>query len=475
MYWVAAVFAVVMLAFSNRYGYHRDKFYFLAAGRRLDWGYPDQPPLVPLIARAMSAIDADSLVLLRIPALAAATLVVICAGLMARELGGGRLAQTLAAAAVASAAVLMGGGHQHGTTIFDLAAWSVIVLTVLRLLRPDSDRRWWLVVGLAAGVGLQNKALLVIPILVLALVLAALGPREIFATKYFPLAIGLAALIWAPYLWWQAANGWPVWEHSRAIASGSSGTSDTPLTFVLLQFGLIGPLLVPLWIFGLWRLWRERRYRAFAVAYAVLFLVFLVTGGKAYYLAGMYPILLAAGAVGLEPRLAESRAWRAAVASVVAVSAVVSALLFLPVLPVGTLRDSPVLAVNYDAGEMVAWPEFVAQVAATRARVAPDAELLTANYGEAGAIEFYGARYGLPAPHSVHNSYWWWGPPADGKPVLLIGIGPEDAARGCIDAETVGRIDNGLDIDNEEQDRPLILCRTPRAPWAEMWPTLRRL
>ncbi|MFC9997634.1 glycosyltransferase family 39 protein [Nocardia sp. NPDC127526] len=475
MYWVAAVFAVVMLAVSNRYGYHRDEFYFLASGRRLDWGYADQPPLVPLIARGVSAIDADSLILLRIPAIAAGVLVVICAGLMARELGGGRPARALAAAAVASAAVLMGGGHTLGTTIFDLLAWSVIVLMVVKLLRPDADRRWWLLIGLAAGLGLQNKALLAVPILFLALSLAAIGPREIFATRYFPLAIGLAALIWSPYLWWQASNDWPQWELGRAIAGGSSGTSDSPIEFVLLQFGLMGPLMVPLWIFGLWCLWRRPRCRAFVLAYAGLFAFFLLTGGKAYYLAGMYPLLLAAGAVGLEPRLADSGIRRGAVASVVVVNAAASALLFLPVLPVSTLRDSPVLAVNYDAGETVGWPEFVAQVAAARARVAPDAELLTANYGEAGAIEHYGGRYGLPTPHSAHNSYWWWGPPPEGKPVLLVGVGRERAFRVCMDAEPVGRIDNGLGIENDEQDRQLFLCRTPRSPWSEKWSTLRRL
>ncbi|MEV6770221.1 glycosyltransferase family 39 protein [Nocardia sp. NPDC051030] len=475
MYWVAGIFAVVLTACSNRYGYHRDELYFLAAGRRLDWGYADQPPLVPLLARVTSAIDSDSLVVLRIPAIVAAVLVVVCAGWMARELGGGRAAQTLSAGAVASAALLLGAGHLFGTTIFDLAVWSGVTVLVLRLLRPDADSRWWLLLGVLAGIGMQNKALAALPLLVLAVSIAVLGPREVFATRYFPLAIGIAALLVSPYLWWQANNDWPQWTLSRAIAGGSSGTSNSPLSFVLLQFGLMGPVLVPLWIFGLWCLWRRPRVRAFVLAYGLLFTVYLCTGGKAYYLGGMYPLLLAAGAVGLEPKLIGSRMRGAAMASVVAVNAAVSAVLFLPILPVSELPGSPVLAINYDAGETIGWPEFVRQIAEIRSRRAPDADILTANYGEAGAIERFGPRYGLPVPHSPHNSYWWWGPPDGSHQVIIVGVSRERVSHVCADPDLLGGIDNGLGLDNDEQGKPVVLCRAPLTPWPELWSKLRQL
>ncbi|MEV6430675.1 glycosyltransferase family 39 protein [Nocardia sp. NPDC051463] len=300
---VAGLFAALLLAFAARYGYHRDELYFLAAGRRLDGGYPDQPPLTPLLARTVSAIDPDSLLLLRLPSILVATFIVVCAGLMAREFGGGRGAQALASASVAAAALVMGVGHLLTTTSFDIAGWSAVSLLVLKLLRDPvgdevtdsaasrsgnarpqggADLRRWLVIG----VGLQNKLLLIFPVGALVAALVLVGPRKIFATWFFPMAAGIAALIWLPYLWWQAENGWPQWEMGRAIAGGSSGTSDSPAAFVLLQFGLMGPLLVPLWAFGLWRLWRAIRYRAFAAAYM---LVFVATGGKAYYMGGMYP------------------------------------------------------------------------------------------------------------------------------------------------------------------------------------------
>ncbi|MEU0506979.1 glycosyltransferase family 39 protein [Nocardia sp. NPDC005998] len=621
---VAVLFAALLAAFAERYGYHRDELYFLAAGRHLDWGYPDQPPLTPLIARTMAAIDADSLLLLRLPSIAAATLVVVAAGLMARELGGGRAAQVLASAAVASAAMVLGVGHLLTTTSFDMAAFALVCLLVLRLLRDpevlaggrlgpgklvgarsgaerdgvagrgacagveregaervgvecevasvagecegveraggecegarmsvecggaehagvecggarmsvecggarvgvaragaecggahvgvaraDVDRagaecgsarvggeragagadasgcrvatdpRWWLGVGLVVGIGLQNKALLIFAVGALVSALVLVGPRKIFATKYFPMAVGLAVVLWLPYLWWQAHHGWPQWQLSRAIAGGSSGTSDSPVAFVVLQFGLMGPLLVPLWIFGLRRLWRDARCRAFAVAYALMFVVFAIAGGKAYYLGGMYPLLLAAGAVPVAEWLANRRIRWAAIGSVLAVNAVVSAVLFLPVLPSAKLKDSPVLAINYDAGETIGWPQFVRRIAEVRATVGSDIAILTANYGEAGAIERFGGAYGLPTPHSGHNSYWWWGPPSDtATAVIAVGLDRDQLMRYFAEVEPVGRIDNGLGIDNDEQGQPLFVCRVPRAPWSELWPQAKLL
>ncbi|WP_063813293.1 hypothetical protein [Nocardia anaemiae] len=498
---VAVLFAALLTAFATRYGYHRDELYFLAAGRHPDWGYSDQPPLTPLLARAMSAIDADSLLLLRLPSVAAATFVVVAAGLMARELGGRRGAQVLASVATASAAMVMGIGHLLSTASFDMAAWVSVCLLVLVLLRGAGGRvalaldgregagdraghadigrwgRWcWGGVGLVVGIGLQNKALLIFPVLALVLALVLVGPRKIFATRYFPTAVGLAVVIWLPYLLWQWRNGWPQWEMSRAIAGGSSGTSDSPMMFVLSQFGLMGPLLVPLWAFGLWRLWRDPRRRAFPVAYAVLFVVFLVSGGKAYYLGGMYPILLAAGAVPVAAWLGSRRIRWAAVGSVIAVNAIVSAVLFLPVLPVAVLKDSPVLAINYDAGETIGWPQFVRRIAEVRATLGPDIAILTDNYGEAGAIERFGGEYGLPTPHSGHNSYWWWGPPGDtATAVIVVGLDRDHLTRYFADVEPAGHIDNGLGIDNDEQGKPLFVCRKPRAPMPEMWPAAKHL
>ncbi len=474
MWWIAGVFAVVLACLSGRYGYHRDEMYFLVAGRHPSWGYADQPPLTPMVARIMGAIDPNSVAVLRIPAIIAATAVVVCAGLMAREMGGGRGAQGLASAAVASAALLMGAGHLLNTEVFDLAAWSLITLVMLRLLGERADPRWWLAVGALVGVGLENKALLLFPVLALMAGLLLFGPRKVFATWYFAAAIAIAVAIWLPYLWWQAHNGWPQLQMGRAIAGGSSGTSSTRPEFIALQFGVMGPLSVPLWIFGLWRLWRDYRYRAFAVSYALLFAAYLATAAKGYYLGDMYPILLAAGAIPVARWLGTHRRWSAAVVVALTLDALVSAILFLPVLPTTAQRNPVLRAVNYDAGESIAWPTYVREIALARAQFAPQAELFTANYGEAAAIERFGAPYRLPTPHSAHNSYWWWGPPPDSATVLTISITREQLAAHCTTLIAAGRLDNGLGIDNQEQHAPMFVCTLP-TPWATVWPQLKHL
>ncbi|MBU3066570.1 glycosyltransferase family 39 protein [Nocardia sp. NEAU-G5] len=475
MWWIAGVFAVTLGAFADRYGYHRDEMYFLAAGRHPSWGYPDQPPLTPMLARAMAAIDPDSLVLLRIPAIIAATVVVVCAGLMAREMGGGRGARALAAGTTASAALLMGAGHTLNTEVFDLAFFALVTLVVMRLVRERADYRWWLAVGALVGLGLQNKTLLIFPVVTLVAGLLLTGPRKAFATWYFAAAVAIAVAIWLPNLWWQAHNGWPQLTMGRAIAGGSSGTSNTRPQFAALQFGLMGPLSVPLWGFGLWRLWRERRYRAFAVSYALLVVVYLVTTAKAYYLGSMYPILLAAGAVPVARWLGEHRRWWAAVAAALALNAAVSAVLFLPVVPTTVQRNGILLAINSDAVETIGWPTYVRQIAAARARFAPQAQLLTDNYGEAAAIERFGGPYHLPTPYSGHNSYWWWGPPPGSAPVLTVGItNVAQLHRICSTLTPAGRLDNGLGLHNHEQHAPLFVC-APGYSWSFLWPHLEHL
>src|SRR4051812_10775190 len=153
---VAAGRVVVQRAVAGRYGWQRDGLYFLACSRHLAWGYVDRPPLTPLVARLATATFGTSLYGLRLfPALADAAIVVL-AGVIARELGGRGAAQILAATALASGTVLLGVGHLLSTAIFDFLAWTSLTAVVVHILRTG-DRRWWLVAGVIAGMGLENK------------------------------------------------------------------------------------------------------------------------------------------------------------------------------------------------------------------------------------------------------------------------------------------------------------------------------
>ncbi|MGY1822679.1 glycosyltransferase family 39 protein [Geodermatophilus sp. SYSU D00079] len=476
---LAAGVALLLVAVSGRYGYHRDELYFLRAGREAAFGYVDQPPLTPLLAAALDALAPGSLVALRVPSALAAGAVVVLTGLLAREFGGGRAAQLLAAAAIGVSAFLLAVGHLLSTSTVDLLVWTALSWLLVRALRDGGAV--WLAAGAVAGVGLQNKLQPAFLVAAVLLGVLAVGPREVFRSPWPWLGGALALALWSPNLVWQASHGWPQLALAEAIAAGSSGTSEPWYLFLPFQLVLVSPLLVPVWVAGWVRLARDpglRPWRAFAVAYAVLAAGFLLTGGKPYYLAGLYPVLLAAGA---QPVLAwvrrgTGRVRAGLVAAALALSLVVDALLMLPLLPVGALARSPVPAVNYDAGETVGWPAFAATVERARQRLPAGrpVAVLTRNYGEAGAVDRFAP--GLAPAYSGHNAYWSWGPPGDEvTAVVAVGFPEEQLRRWFGRVEPAGRVDNGVGLDNDEQGVQVWVAADRLVPWAQIWPHLRRL
>ena len=473
---------VALIAASNGYGYHRDELYFLEAGQHLAWGYADQPPVTPLIARVMSAIAPESLVVLRLPSVLTAGAVVWITGLLARDLGASPVGQVLAAACMAVSSLLLAVTHLLSTSTLDLLAWTLLSWLVVKIL-CGGDQRLWVLVGGVAGLALLNKFLVVFLLGGLLVGLMAAGPRAVLRSPWLWAGVALAAGLWTPNLIWQATHGWPQLELSRAIASGSSGTSEPAVLFVPYQLVLISPLLVPVWVAGLVRLLRDpalRAVRSFAVAYLFLAVVFLVAGGKPYYLGGLYPVLLAAGAVPAVRWMGDrGRGRRRVVIAALVLSAFVSVTLMLPVVPAQHLHATPIVDINYDAGETIGWPAFVETVADVHASLPADEQgsaiILARNYGQAGALDHYGD--GLPPVYSGHNSYWYWGPPPEDLGATVIVVGYDDALLGphCGEIAQAARIDNGLDVDNDEQGTQVYVCGDRQTPWAELWPQLRRL
>jgi 4-amino-4-deoxy-L-arabinose transferase-like glycosyltransferase len=480
---VAGVVLGVLAVLSGRYGYHRDELYFLACGRHLAWGYPDQPPLVPALARAMSAVSATSVSVLRIPSEVAAAGTVVITAALARELGAGRTGQVLAASAIGASNILLATGHLLSTTTFLLTCWAAMALIAVRAHRSGNGR-WWLACGLVTGVGLLDSDLVAFLAVAIVAGTLVLGPRRSLAS---PWAVGgavLAGALWSPYLAWQAVHHWPQLDVARAIARGQSGTSAPRWQIVVLQFVLCSPPLVPIWLAGLVRLFRDRRIRwarPLGLAYALLLVAFLVTSGKPYYLAAMFPVLLAAGA---EPtvrwiRRASPvvRGW--SVRGAVAVALAADAVITLPLLPVAALHATPIVAINYDVGETVAWPRYVDEIAAAYRTVPTGSRattiILTRNYGEAGAVDRFGRSLGLPAAYSGHNAYWFWGPPPQSATtVVAVGLHPQLLAQVFTSVRPAGRLDNDLHLNNDEQGVGVWIADGPTRPWAELWPEVRR-
>jgi 4-amino-4-deoxy-L-arabinose transferase-like glycosyltransferase len=474
---LGAAVAVVLIVFAGGYGYHRDELYFLAAGHHLAFGYADQGPVTPLIARAMNAIAPGSLTVLRVPSALMAGGTVAVTGLAAFELGGTRRAQLIAAGCAAVASVVLVIGHLLSTSTLDLLAWAVVTWLVARIVRTG-DERLWLAVGAVAGVALLNKPLIAFLLVALGAGILASGPRRVFRSGWLWAGFAVAALLWSPWLVWQAGHGWPQLDVSSSIAAGGSASSQPRWALLPFQLLLVSPVLAPVWIAGLVALLRDaelRRFRLFAVAWLVLVVTFLATGGKPYYLAGMFPILLAAGAIQTDGWLERGSGRRrsALLWSMVGLSGAVSALIALPLLPKSDA--GPVVAVNGDVGETIGWPNLTRTVARAYRTAGDHTVILTSNYGEAGAIDRYGPALGLPGAYSGHNAYGYWGPPPDRPgPVVAVGLSASQLGhlRGCA---LVARVAAPGGIDNDEDGTRVERCAGTRGPWSRIWPDLRHL
>ncbi|TDD57774.1 glycosyltransferase family 39 protein, partial [Kribbella antibiotica] len=342
---VAAGLAVVLTVLSGRYGYHRDELYFLVAGQKLDWGYVDQPPLTPLLARISTELFGNTPMGLRVVATLASAATVIVIALLAREFGSARSGQQVAAVCAAVSGFLPGVGHMVSTATFDLLAWMLIALFAVKLLRTH-DTRYWLALGLTAGVALENKYLVVLPVAALLVALLLVGPRSVLRTWWFPAGLVIAGVVALPNVIWQFQHGWP----QLTVATGISEDDGTEnrIMFIPLQVLQLAPLLLPVWVAGFRRLWKLQWPRAVALAYPVLCIAVLATGGKSYYALPLLYVLMAAGA---EPTLTWVVTHKPLAATALAFTAVTSAIFTLPVLP--TSAVNLVIPVNQEQGEQL--------------------------------------------------------------------------------------------------------------------------
>jgi 4-amino-4-deoxy-L-arabinose transferase-like glycosyltransferase len=475
---VIAVQVAVLTAMSGRYGFHRDELYFIAAGKQLAWGYTDQPPITPALAWLSTTLFGETPAGLRVAATLTAAATVVVIALIARELGGGRTVQWLSGALAALGPFFVAVSHMLSTTTVDMLIWALLGLAVLRLLRTG-DGRWWLAVGAVIGVGLANKWLILLLVSGLAVGVFAFGPRSVLRSGWLAAGIGVTLLLAAPVFVWQAAHDWPM----LTVASGISEDDgvENRVLFVPMQLVYLTPVLVPVWVAGLVRLWRDpalRWARALAVSYPVVCVELLISGGKPYYSVPLLVLLLPAGVQPALDWLSRGVA-RRPVAGVLGIFSVALSLVTgLPLLAPASL-NGPVLAINKEPGEQVGWPELTATVAGVWRQI-PDGRratsvIFTSNYGQAGAISHYGSHLGLPTPYSGHMSYADWGPPPDSMTgaVLVVGGQPMQSPllTGC---RLVTRNDNGIGLENEEQGTPITLCSGTTAPWSQIWPSMRR-
>lgn len=476
---VMATLKVALHALTNwRYGFHRDELYYVVGGLHPAWGYVDHPPLTPLVARAATELFGLSLSGLRLfPALAGAGVVVLT-GLMVRRLGGSARAEAVAMLAVLLTPLYLGANSLFQTVSFDQLWWMALLFLVVCLAAGDSPRLW-LLAGLVLGLGLLTKYTIVLLALGLLGGVLLTPLRSQLRTPWPWLGALLASLLALPNLLWQLAHNVPtltfIRNNSTAVASEQSR-----LDLLLEQAMLIGPAFFPLFVAGWLYYWSApgSTFRVLGWVSAVVFAAVITLNAKPYYVGPLYAALFAGGAV-LADRWFDRLHGRRFGLLVVGLMLVASPLMLvtLPVLPTAMMTRTEIYALNDDFAEMLGWPELVDAVADAAAQLTPAerqaAQILTANYGQAAALELLGAERKLPTVISGHNSYATWSADKLGaETYLVVGYSAQRLGDWCTEVQQVGTISNVWNVPNEEHGRAIFICRTLRRPFSEIWPEM---
>ncbi|MER7005450.1 glycosyltransferase family 39 protein [Dactylosporangium sp. NPDC000555] len=471
---VAAGAALMLLLTINRYDYHRDELYFRIVGAHPKWGYVDQPPFTPLMVRLCIDVFGDTVWAIRIPGVLFVAGAAILLALVAREAGGGALAQTLAAAGVWTTFPLV-AGHITITAAPDLVMWLLVILCLMRALLHDRPR-YFLPAGLFAGLALYNKHLVILLLLTVVAGLLVVGPRRALLSKWLWAGAAIAVVVGLPNLLYQIANDFPQITMANALAENKG--ADARIMLVPMQLLWLGPLFVPVWVAGIVTLLRRpelRPVRALAVAYPLMLVLLFVVAGQPYYSFGLLAALFAIGAVPTARWVVRggARPWLLGAGTVVNCGvAVVSSL---PVLPIDVVGGTPIPAINQGVSDQIGWPRYVAQIKAVYddlpAEDKPRTVLLTGNYGEAGSLDRYGKPLGLPDVYSGHNELWYLGrPPESATVVVLVSQGDPTRSPAFGSCVEKAKLDNGYGVDNEEQRARVFVCRDRKGTWAELWP-----
>jgi len=498
--------------FNNRYDYFRDEFDYMACGNHPAWGYVDQPPLIPFLIHIWRAIGGDSLRSIRfIPALASSLLVVQTA-VLAREFGGRRFALLLSAITVVVAPQYLSNGSLLGTNCLEPNLWmGCAYFAVLAIKR--NDPRYWLWFGVVAGLGLEEKYSIAVFGLGIVTGLLLTLQRRVFLNPWIWVG-GLAAfLVFLPNLLWNIHYHWPFVELMRNIrAEGRDVVLPLPQYFFQ-QTLLVHPFTAPIWITGLIAFFvspRLKAYRALGWCYLTCFTVFFVLHGKNYYLAPIYPMLLAAGAVVIESAIEgrkidgpdtgdlevgrHRRAWLKPAIVIVLLAAgahlapvvvpvlspdkFIAYMKYLPLkLPVMEHSHARAVLPQWYSDQF-GWEEIVAETAKAYNQLSPTERtgcgIFAQDYGQAGAIDFYGPRYGLPPALSGHQTYWLWGPRGySGNCLIVLDDSRERLEELFESVEFVG-----ISADNPyalEQRIPVFICRGAKfGTLDKVWGQLKR-
>lgn len=485
---IAIHFAVNLL---TPYGIHRDEFLYLAMGRHLHLWRMEFPPGIAVLSKFSHTLLGDSILAIRfLPAVAAGFLVFL-SGKIARHLGGSHTAQIVAAIAVLTCPLFLRAGNLFQPVVFDQLVWTVALYSLVRLAETEQPK-WLIWFGTAAGLGLLLKFSAIFFGAAALLAMIVTPQRRWFTTRWAWIAVVIALALGSPSVVGQIRLGYPVLTQMRDLQHNQLDYV-TPWSFIGGQF-LFGPGFL-LAIAGLVALIFKplRRFAVVGWTCIFAFLILLVLHGKAYYVGPIYPALFGAGAVAIDH--VSLRVVRIGLRWVMVSLLLAYGLL---IFPVGVPILRPAQMANYlvstgltaalrnnqgqlerlpqDYADMLGWPEQVDAVARVYRSLSPEdrarAVIIADNYGEAGAIDYYGPRLGIPNAVSATGTYWFFGPgDKPGDVTITIGV-PGETLKEFFNEQTLAtRVVSPWSV-MEERDVPIFIARHPKKTLQEVWPSL---
>lgn len=495
---MSAVLLVLHCIFNNRYDYFRDEFDYLACAKHLAFGYVDQPPLIPWLARLSLITLEDSLRAIRfLPALFMSLTIVLTAQI-ARELGGRAFALICAASAVIAAPIYLNDGSMLTTNCLEPLLWTGCTYFAILAVKHDHPRDWlWF--GVVAGIGMEEKYSIAIFGFGIVVGLLLTDQRRVLFNKWMWIG-GLAAfLIFLPNLLWNIHYHWPFVQLMHNIQAEGRDVVLSPLQYFLQQCLIMQPIVAPLWIAGVlaFLVWpRFRPYRFLGWAYVVSLATFIVLHGKNYYLAPIYPMLLAAGSVLFEHAIDRPRFRWLKPFSVIVILAGGGWLapVVMPVLPVDKYlayqeklpfkvprseHSHMAAALPQHYADQFGWHEIVGEVVVAWNRIPAaeraDCAIFAQDYGQAGSIDWYGPSFGLPPSLSGHQTWFLWGPrDYSGNCLIVLDDSRARLEELFQEVEFVGNSpDNPYAL---EKNIPVYICRGKKwaGTMASLWPNLKK-
>jgi 4-amino-4-deoxy-L-arabinose transferase-like glycosyltransferase len=489
---LAVIFVAMHAATSSPYGFHRDELATLDDARHLEWGFVAYPPLTPAAGRLGLSLFGISTLGVRILPILALAVALLVAGLMARELGGSRRAQVLTLLTVAFIPIVTIQTCVLQYVSFDYLWGVLLTYFLLRLLNTD-DMRWWVAIGSVIGLGMMTKYTMAFFVtgLVGGLLVTGMFQKNIrrqLRSPWLWTGVAVSLIIFLPNLIWQIRHHFISLDflrhiHARDVGQGRTRGFVPEQLYVCVSAGL-----APLALMGLWFFFSERgrKYRLLGWMFVLTFVLFVVAQARSYYLGPLYPALLAGGSVMWERWVETStRKWALTVQSVtwflVLSSAVLSFALFTPIAPINSALWNTTGKIQDNFKEEIGWTDLVGTVARVYDSIPVNERagtgIIVGNYGEAGAINLLGQKYGLPFTVSGTNSAWYRSYP-ENNPQTLIAVGLDDdfLKEHFERCELVAHNSNPYGVVNEEsRDHPdIYLCHHLLQPWPEFWKDFQR-